>query len=349
MWQLAPGASVCPWQSWDPPKTPAAPPARETTIGDEVAFVTVTCWSGDVFPTTTSPKSNRVGVIRNCVCAVCDAPATPVSTPLASTTATASPHVTRLPGPATSASCSPGGSYHVGARPHKVRVYTPGAPRGRTRSAGRAEPTSPGTTVQCQPIFFPPDAADRGPSVEGGRSESRAPSQAGQGAGTSRARRRGGGRRTARRPAAATRERATRARARARLQQLARARARARRAAVPDRPRLLRGTRVRNRNGERLLARRCTPRARATARALELGRADAPCGSACKRCGAADAVHARVSRRRGRRPRAAPRAARRASGARAPARHERQRPLRHGGRPRLDPPAARARRRRESR
>jgi hypothetical protein len=41
-----------------------------------------------------------------------------------------------------------------------------GALRGRIRSAGRAEPTSSGTTLEHQPIFFPPDAADRGPERE---------------------------------------------------------------------------------------------------------------------------------------------------------------------------------------
>jgi ankyrin repeat protein len=44
-------------------------------------------------------------------------------------------------------------------------VYGSGALRGRIRSAGRAEPTSSGTTWY-EPIFFPPDAADRGLSWE---------------------------------------------------------------------------------------------------------------------------------------------------------------------------------------
>jgi len=41
--------------------------------------------------------------------------------------------------------------------------WTRRAPRGRIRSAGRAVPTSTATTRQHQAIFFPPDAADRGP------------------------------------------------------------------------------------------------------------------------------------------------------------------------------------------
>src|SRR5581483_9268306 len=61
MWQVPPTASVCPWQSWEPPKSPAAPPASETTTGPRPTFFTVTCWPGDVFPTATLPKSNRVG------------------------------------------------------------------------------------------------------------------------------------------------------------------------------------------------------------------------------------------------------------------------------------------------
>ena len=93
MWQESPGGSVWPWQSWKPPKSPAAPPAIETTIGDDVAFVTVTCWFGEVCPTLTSPKSNRVGVIRNCVCVVCDAPAAPASTANASAAGKRHPHI----------------------------------------------------------------------------------------------------------------------------------------------------------------------------------------------------------------------------------------------------------------
>ena len=65
MWQVSPTASVLPWQSWKPPKSPPAPPAIETTTGPDPTFFTVTCWSGDVLPTCTRPKSRRVGVIRN--------------------------------------------------------------------------------------------------------------------------------------------------------------------------------------------------------------------------------------------------------------------------------------------
>ena len=65
MWQVSPTARVLPWQSWKPPKSPAAPPAIETTTGARPMFVTATCWSGDVSPTCTSPKSNRVPEIRN--------------------------------------------------------------------------------------------------------------------------------------------------------------------------------------------------------------------------------------------------------------------------------------------
>jgi hypothetical protein len=64
MWQESPGLSVFPWQSWKPPKSPAAPPAMLTTIGAGDTFVTVTDWSGEVPPTATSPKSRSVGVIR---------------------------------------------------------------------------------------------------------------------------------------------------------------------------------------------------------------------------------------------------------------------------------------------
>ena len=39
----------------------AAPPAIETTTGATPMFVTATCWSADVWPTGTSPKSSRVG------------------------------------------------------------------------------------------------------------------------------------------------------------------------------------------------------------------------------------------------------------------------------------------------
>ena len=65
MWQVSPTASVLPWQSWKPPKSPAAPPAIETTTGARPMFVTATCWSGDVWPTWTSPKSKRVAEMRN--------------------------------------------------------------------------------------------------------------------------------------------------------------------------------------------------------------------------------------------------------------------------------------------
>src|SRR5689334_4846582 len=65
MWQVSPTASVLPWQSWKPPKSPAAPPAIETVAGATPTFVTATCWSGDVSPTCTSPNSRRVGEMRN--------------------------------------------------------------------------------------------------------------------------------------------------------------------------------------------------------------------------------------------------------------------------------------------
>src|ERR1043166_7883220 len=65
MWQVSPTASVLPWQSWKPPKSPAAPPAIETTAGASPIFVTASCWSGEVWPTGTSPKSNRVAETPN--------------------------------------------------------------------------------------------------------------------------------------------------------------------------------------------------------------------------------------------------------------------------------------------
>ena len=65
MWQESPGWSVLPWQSWKPPKSPAAPPAIERVCGEELTLVTVTCWFADVSPTCTRPNSNRVGEMRN--------------------------------------------------------------------------------------------------------------------------------------------------------------------------------------------------------------------------------------------------------------------------------------------
>ena len=93
MWQESVGWSVLPWQSWKPPKSPAAPPAIETTIGDDVTLVTVACWFADVCPTLTSPNSKRVGVIRNCVCVVCDAPAAVASTANASAVQNNAPQI----------------------------------------------------------------------------------------------------------------------------------------------------------------------------------------------------------------------------------------------------------------
>ena len=65
MWQVSPTASVLPWQSWKPPKSPPAPPAIDTSTDARPTFVTETCWFGEVVPRITSPKSNRVGVMRN--------------------------------------------------------------------------------------------------------------------------------------------------------------------------------------------------------------------------------------------------------------------------------------------
>ena len=65
MWQVSPTASVLPWQSWKPPKSPPAPPAIETATGATPIFVTAICWPGEVSPTWTSPKSSRVGEMRN--------------------------------------------------------------------------------------------------------------------------------------------------------------------------------------------------------------------------------------------------------------------------------------------
>src|SRR6266540_1462339 len=62
----SPTARVRPWQSCTPPNWPAPPPAPETVTGATPTIVTVTFCSGDVVPTTTLPKSKRVGVIRNC-------------------------------------------------------------------------------------------------------------------------------------------------------------------------------------------------------------------------------------------------------------------------------------------
>src|SRR6478672_1893418 len=64
MWQESPGLRVLPWQSWKPPKSPAAPPAMLTTWALKEALVTVTDWLGEVVPSVTSPKSNEVGEIR---------------------------------------------------------------------------------------------------------------------------------------------------------------------------------------------------------------------------------------------------------------------------------------------
>src|SRR5437868_1694924 len=90
--------------------------------------------------------------------------------------------------------------------------------------------------------------------------------------------------------------------------------------------------------------------AKELARAARVGEPAAVArAGACERRGAADAVHARVSRRRGRRSQAAARAARRAPGGCAAARHERERSLRDGGRPRDDTAAPGTRRGREPR
>ena len=146
------------------------------------------------------------------------------------------------------------------------------------------------------------------------------------------------------------RERPADPRARAWLPELARARPRRGRAAVPHRPRVLRGSRGGDRDGER---RSASPRRAATSPGGTASRAGPRCGSTCRRW--------RAGRRRRRRscsptaPNeagdrcAAGRAARRAPRARRDARHERQRPVRDGERHRDHAAAARARGGREPR
>ena len=75
-----------------------------------------------------------------------------------------------------------------------------------------------------------------------------------------------------------------------------------RRAAVPHRPRVLRGARRRHRDHRRRHGRRGAARSRAAARLLELARAHASRRGAARRERAAVAVRARVPRGRGRRP-----------------------------------------------
>ncbi len=65
MWQDAPGWTVKPWQSCEPPKTPAAPPAPDITADVREVFVIVIRCRELCPPTGTAPKDSAVGEIRN--------------------------------------------------------------------------------------------------------------------------------------------------------------------------------------------------------------------------------------------------------------------------------------------